>query len=69
MGIDIAAVMDALRMMGLYKLFSRDFLADMDKVPRMLKKRKLSFLPHFHNRSAKEVRQAFKRAAEEEKNR
>jgi heterodisulfide reductase subunit C len=104
MGIDIAAVMDTLRMMAiernttesdargrsfnkafltsvrwhgrvfefgmmaLYKLFSRDFFADMDKVPRMLRKRKLAFLPHF-SRSAKEVRRAFKRAKEEEKRR
>jgi len=104
MGIDIAAVMDALRMMAverkaavgdtrgpsfnkafltsvrwhgrvfefgmmtLYKIFSRDFLADLDKVPRMLAKRKLAFLPHF-SRSAKDVRRAFKRAREEEKKR
>jgi hypothetical protein len=40
----------------------------MDKAPKMLAKRKLSFLPHF-SRSAKEVRKAFRRAEEEEKRR
>jgi len=104
MGIDIAAVMDTLRMMAverkvsasdartrsfnkaflssvrwhgrvfeagmmtLYKLLSRDFFADMDKVPRMLRKRKLALLPHF-SKSAKDVRNVFKRAEEEEKKR
>ncbi|MEW6668428.1 MAG: 4Fe-4S dicluster domain-containing protein [Thermodesulfobacteriota bacterium] len=104
MGIDVASVMDALRMtaveeraalgdgrgnafnralltsvrwhgrvfelgmMALYKLASHDVFADMDKVPRMLAKRKLSFLPHF-SRSAKEVREVFRRAEEEEKKR
>ena len=55
-------------MMALYKLISRDLFSDMDKVPKMLQKRKLSFLPHF-SRSAKQVRRAFKRAEEEEKKR
>ncbi|HNR35710.1 MAG TPA: 4Fe-4S dicluster domain-containing protein [Candidatus Hydrogenedentes bacterium] len=104
MGIDIAAVMDTLRMMAvedkasasdartrsfnkaflasvrwhgrvfeagmmtLYKLLSRDFFSDMDKIPRMLQKRKLAMLPHF-TRSAKDVRKVFKRAEEEEKKR
>lgn len=57
-----------LGMMTLYKLVSRDLFADVDKVPRMLMKRKLSFLPHF-SRSAKDVRKAFQRAEEEEKKR
>lgn len=104
MGIDIAAVMDTLRMMAvenkassgdrrgrsfnkafltsvrwhgrvfelgmmaLYKLTSRDLFADMDKAPKMLAKRKLSLLPH-RTPSVNEVRQAFKRAEEEEKKR
>ena len=103
-GIDIAAVMDTLRMMAverkaalsdtrgssfnrafltsvrwhgrvfeagmmaLYKFFSRDFFSDMDKLPKMLAKRKLSFLPRF-SRGAKQVRKAFRRAEEEEKKR
>ena len=104
MGIDVAAVMDALRMraverkaalgdrrgrsfnqallrsvrwhgrvfelgmMALYKMASRDLFTDLDKMPRMISKRKLAFLPHF-SRSTKEVRQLFKRADEEEKTR
>ena len=104
MGIDIAAVMDVLRMMAverraavtdrrgrsfnrafltsvrwhgrvfeagmmtLYKIASRDLLADMDKVPRMLAKRKLSFRPHF-SADGKAVRRVFKRAEQEEKKR
>ncbi|HPO12838.1 MAG TPA: 4Fe-4S dicluster domain-containing protein [Candidatus Hydrogenedentes bacterium] len=104
MGIDIAAVMDTLRMMAverkaalgdrrtssfnkaflssvrwhgrvfelgmmtLYKLISRDLFSDVDKVPRMLAKHKLTFLPHF-SRSTKEVRLVFNRAEEEEKKR
>jgi heterodisulfide reductase subunit C len=55
-------------MMALYKLISRDFFSDLEKLPKMLAKRKLTFLPHF-SRSAKEVRKAFKRAEEEEKKR
>lgn len=102
MGIDIAAVMDTLRMMAvesragarrsrgrhfnkafltsvrwqgrvfefgmmaLYKLMSRDLFSDMDKVPKMLAKRKLTLWPRFA-RGAKEVRKVFKRAEEEEK--
>jgi len=104
MGIDIAAVMDVLRMMAverkaavpdkrgksfnkafltsvrwhgrvfelgmmtLYKLASRDLFSDIDKVPRMLARRKLSFVPHF-SRSVREVRRVFKRSHEEEKKR
>jgi len=104
MGIDIAGVMDTLRMMAverqaalsdtrvksfnkafltsvrwqgrvfetgmmaLYKLLSRDFFSDMDKVPKMLAKRKLSFWPKFA-RGAGEVRKVFKRAQDEEKKR
>ena len=55
-------------MMAIYKLISRDFFSDMDKLPKMLAKRKLSFLPHF-SRGVKEVRQIFRRAEEEEKKR
>ena len=101
MGIDVAAVMDTLRimaverkaqtdgarakafnktflgsvrlhgrvfelgMMAIYKLRSFDFFSDVDKVPQMMKKRKLAFLPHF-SRSARAVRKMFKRAEEEE---
>ena len=104
MGIDVAAVMDSLRMtaverkaalgdsrgncfnkalltsvrwhgrvfelglMAMYKIASRDLFADMDKMPRMLSKHKLSFLPHF-SRSVKDVRKIFRRAEEEEKKR
>jgi len=55
-------------MMALYKLASRDFFSDIEKVPAMIKKRKLSFLPHF-SPAAKAVRRVFKRAQEEEKKR
>jgi heterodisulfide reductase subunit C len=55
-------------MMALYKLFSRDFFSDLEKLPKMLAKRKLSFLPHF-SRSARQVRKVFRRAEEEEKSR
>jgi heterodisulfide reductase subunit C len=104
MGIDIAGVMDTLRMlaverkaivpdkrvkrfndsflqsvrwhgrvfelgmMTVYKLRTRDFFSDMDKAPKMFAKRKLSLVPHF-SAAAKKVRQAFKRAEEEEKKR
>lgn len=57
-----------LSMMTLYKIASRDWLSDMNNVPRMLAKRKMSFLPHF-SRSVRDVREAFKRAEEEEKKR
>lgn len=102
MGIDVAGVMDALRIMAVqrkaappdargekfnrsflgsvrrhgrvfelgmmtaYKLRSGDLMADVDKVPKMLAKGKLSFLP---NRSglSKQLRQVFRRAEEEDK--
>ncbi len=102
MEIDIAAVMDALRimaverkadvpdsrgekfnrsflgcvrhhgrvfeagMMAAYKLRTGDLLADVDKVPQMLAKGKLSLLPK-RSGSVKEVRQVFRRAEEENK--
>jgi heterodisulfide reductase subunit C len=101
-GIDIAAVMDALRimaidrqvtlpdahgkqfnrsflssvrhhgrvfemgMMAFYKLRTGDLFSDVDKVPQMLAKGKLSLLPK-RSGSAGEVRQVFRRAEEEEK--
>ena len=55
-------------MMALYKLISRDLFSDVDKLPKMLARRKLSLLPHF-SRSTKQVRRVFKRAEEEEKKR
>jgi heterodisulfide reductase subunit C2 len=102
MEIDIAAVMDALRMMAIdrevavpdahgkqfnrsflgsvrrhgrvfemgmmaaYKLRTFDLLSDVGKVPTMLAKGKLSLLPK-RSGSAKEVREVFRRAEEEEK--
>ncbi len=104
MGIDVAAVMDTLRMMAVerkvappdargqkfnrsflasvrrhgrvfevgmltaYKLRSGDLLADVDKVPKMLAKGKLALLPN-RSGAAKEVRQVFQRAQEEEEQR
>jgi heterodisulfide reductase subunit C2 len=101
MDIDVAAVMDSLRMMAVerhvplpdshtekfnrsflgsvrhhgrvfesgmlacYKLRSGDFLSDVDKVPQMLAKGKLAFLPH--RGGGKEVREVFRRAEKEEK--
>jgi heterodisulfide reductase subunit C len=100
--IDIAAVMDALRMMAIdrqvalpdahgkqfnrsflssvrhhgrvfemgmmafYKIRTGDLLSDVDKVPQMLAKGKLSLLPK-RSGSAREVRKVFRRAEEEEK--
>jgi heterodisulfide reductase subunit C len=102
MGIDIAAVMDALRilaverkvsmgdtrgkhfnrsflgsvrrhgrvfeagMMAAYKLRTLDLLADVGKVPGMLAKGKLALWPH-RSGSTKEVREVFRRAAEEDR--
>jgi heterodisulfide reductase subunit C len=102
MGIDIAGVMDALRilavergaarggrhgtafhrsflasvrrhgrvyelgMMTAYKLRTGSIFADADKAPKMIAKGKLPLLPH-RSGSAKEVRQVFQRAAEEDK--
>lgn len=57
-----------LGMMTAYKLRARDLFSDVDKVPTLLMKRKLSLLPHFSS-GAKAVRRVFKRAEEEEKNR
>ncbi len=104
MGIDIAAVMDTLRMMAVdrkvalpgargekfnrsflasvrrhgrvfemgmmtaYKLRSGDFFSDVDKVPKMLAKGKLALLPN-RSGAAKEVREVFRRAEEEEQQR
>jgi heterodisulfide reductase subunit C len=95
MGIDVAAVMDSLRMTAVERKaalgdsrgncfnkalltsvrwhgrvfeLGRDLFADMDKMPRMLSKHKLSFLPHF-SRSVKDVRKIFRRAEEEEEKR
>jgi heterodisulfide reductase subunit C2 len=100
--IDIAAVMDALRMMAIdrqteladahgkqfnrsflssvrhhgrvfemgmmafYKLRTGDLFSDVDKVPQMLAKGKLSLLPK-RSGSAGEVREVFRRAEKEEK--
>jgi heterodisulfide reductase subunit C2 len=101
-GIDIAAAMDALRimaidrktalhdahgkqfnrsflssvrrhgrvfemgMMAFYKLRTGDLLSDVDKVPQMLAKGKLSLWPK-RSGSAREVRNVFRRAEEEER--
>jgi len=101
MEIDIAAVMDALRilaverkaeipdsrgkqfnrsflgsvrhhgrvfesgMMAAYKLRTGDFTSDLDKVPKMFAKGKLSFLPRRSGNLA-ELRQVFRRAEEED---
>jgi heterodisulfide reductase subunit C len=102
MGIDIAGVMDVLRMMAIdhkavipdgrsekfsrsflgsvrrhgrvfevgmlaaYKLRSGELFSDVDKVPKMLAKGKLALLPN-RSRSAKLVREVFRRAEEEDK--
>lgn len=104
MGIDIAGVMDALRIMAVerkaelpdarpeafnrsflrsvrrhgrvyevgmltsYKLRSRDFFSDMDKAPKLFAKKKLSLLPS-KSGAARQVREVFDRAEEEEKKR
>jgi heterodisulfide reductase subunit C len=101
MEIDIAAVMDALRilaiqrkadipdshgkqfnrsflgsvrhhgrvfeagMMAAYKLRTGDFTSDLDKVPKMIAKGKLSILPK-RSGNLKELRQVFRRAEEED---
>lgn len=102
-GIDIAGVMDALRMLAverkaavpdghgkqfnrsflgsvrrhgrvfevgmltMYKLRSGDLFSDVGKLPQMVAKGKISFLPH-RSGAVKEVRDVYKRAEEEEKN-
>lgn len=55
-------------MMTAYKLRSGDFLSDVGKVPQMLKKGKLKILPK-RSGNVKRVREVFRRAEEEEKNR
>lgn len=57
-----------LGLMTRFKLRSGDLFADIDKVPKMLLKQKLSLLPHFSGKR-KEVRKVFERALEEDKNR
>ena len=100
MGIDIAGVMDTLRIMAVerkvkipdnrgelfnrsflasvrrhgrvyelgmlaaYKLRCRDFLADVDKAPKMLSKGKLALIP-FRSGRVEQVRKLFQRAEEE----
>jgi len=104
MDIDIAAVMDTLRIMAIerkvvipdarseqfnrsfltsvrrhgrvfefgmltgYKLRSRDLFADITKVPKMIMKGKLRFLPNTSD-AVDEVRKIFQRAEQEEKQR
>lgn len=53
-------------MMAFYKLRTGDLFSDVDKVPQMLAKGKLSLLPK-RSGSAGEVRNVFRRAEEEEK--
>ena len=52
-------------MLAAYKLRSGDLFSDVDKVPQMLAKGKLALLPH-RSSSAKQVREVFRRAEEEE---
>jgi heterodisulfide reductase subunit C len=104
MGIDIAGVMDILRMLAIeqkvavpdgrgeawnrsflnsvrrhgrvfemgalmaYKLRSRDFFSDVDKGPKMLVRKKLSFWPN-KSGAVGEVKEIFKRAEGEEEKR
>lgn len=57
-----------LGMMAAYKLRTGDLFSDVDKVPQMLLKGKLGFLPK-RSGSAAEVREVFRRAeAEEQEN-
>ena len=53
-------------MMAAYKLRTRDLFSDVDKVPQMLAKGKLSLLPN-RSGSIKEVREIFRRAEEEDR--
>ncbi len=55
-------------MMTLYKLRTMDLFSDLDKVPKMMRKRKLTLMPHF-SKAARQVRRVFKRAEQEEKKR
>jgi heterodisulfide reductase subunit C len=104
MSIDIAGVMDALRIMAVqrnaaladqrarrfhcaflanikrfgriyeiglmahFKLQTMDLFSDLDKLPKMLTKRKLALLPHSSG-GKKEVKEVFRRAEEEERKR
>ena len=104
MGIDVAAVMDTLRMLAIerkvatgdargekfnrsflgsvrrhgrvfefgmlaaYKLRSGEWLSDVGKFPQMLAKGKISLLPK-RSGEAKRLREIYRRAEEEEKNR
>jgi heterodisulfide reductase subunit C len=54
-------------MLAVYKLRSGQLFADVDKVPQMLSKGKLAILPHGCGGSAKQVREVFRRAEEEDK--
>jgi heterodisulfide reductase subunit C2 len=56
-----------LGMLAAYKIRSGDFFSDMDKVPKLLSKGKLSLLPK-GSPGAKEVKKIFKRAEEEDRN-
>ena len=53
-------------MMAVYKLRTGDLFSDVGKVPQMLAKGKLSLLPK-RSGSAKQVREVFRRAEEEER--
>lgn len=53
-------------MLAFYKLRSRELLADIDKVPKMLAKGKLALFPK-RSRAAREVRKVFEQAEEEER--
>jgi heterodisulfide reductase subunit C len=57
-----------LGMMAAYKLRSGDLLSDTDKLPQMLAKRKISLLPN-RSRDAKRVREVYRRAEQEDKER
>jgi heterodisulfide reductase subunit C2 len=54
-------------MLAMYKLRSGDLFSDMGKLPQMIAKGKISFIPH-GNGNINEVREVFKRAEEEERN-
>ena len=55
-------------MMTAYKLRTGDLMADADKAPKMMAKGKLKLLPN-RSGSAKEAREVFRRAEDEEKQR
>jgi heterodisulfide reductase subunit C2 len=54
-------------MLTMYKLRSGDLFTDVGKLPQMMAKGKISFLPK-RSGDVKEVREVFRRAEEEEKN-